>query len=79
MTPLSAVLALQNSWVHVCSFDHSDVVADIKAPVDEHFSILAALNVLYIDPDYCHVGFWGNFDYSRFRRKCDIVKDVVLS
>jgi len=79
VTPLPAVLALQNPWVHVCSSDRSDVVANIKAPVGKHFSVLAALYIPYIDPDYCHVGFWGNLDYSQFGRKCDIVKDVVLS
>jgi len=42
VTPLPAILALRNSWVHVCFSDRSDVVANIKAPVDKHFSILAA-------------------------------------
>ena len=79
MTPLPAVLALQNSRVHVRSSDHSNVIANIKTPVDKYFSVLATLYVPYINPDYCHVRFWGNLDYSQFRCKCDIVKDVVLS
>ena len=79
MTLLPAVLALWDSWVHVCTPDGSNVVADIKAPVDEHFSLLTTLYIPYIDSDYCHVGFWGDLDYSWFRRKCDVVKNVVLS
>jgi len=79
VTPLPAVLALWDSWVHVCTPDGSDVVANIKAPVDEHFSLLTTLYIPYIDSDYCHVGFRGDLDYSWLQRKCDVVKNVVLS
>jgi len=64
MSPLPAVFALGNSRVHVCSPDSSNVVADVEAPINEHFSVMTALNVPYINPDNCHVGLWRNFDYS---------------
>ena len=45
-----AVLALGNSWVHVCSPDGSDILSYVEAPVDEHLGIGLTLDVPYIDP-----------------------------
>ena len=35
MAPFPAIFALGNSWVHVGSSDHSDVIAHIEASVDK--------------------------------------------
>jgi len=64
MSPPPAVFALGDARVHVCSPDSGNVIADIEAPVNEHFSILTALNVPYINPDDRHVGLRRDFDYS---------------
>ena len=60
VTPFPAVFALENSGIHVCSSNSSDVVANIEASVDKHFSIVTTLNILYIYPDNGHVGLQGN-------------------
>ena len=78
MTPLPAVLALGNSRIHVCASNSRDVVAYIKASIYEHFSVFTTLDIPYVDPDYGHVQFGRDFDNSRFGRKRNIVKDVVL-
>ena len=43
--PFPAVFALRNAGVHVGSLNGCDVVANIKAPIDKHFCIIAALDV----------------------------------
>jgi len=62
VSPFPAVLALGNSWVHVCSPDGSDVLSYVKVPVDEHLGISPTLDVPYIDPYNGHVGFGQNLD-----------------
>ena len=57
VSPFSAVLALGDSWVHVHSPNGSDVLSYVETPVDEHLGIGPALNVLYVNPYYGHVGF----------------------
>ena len=64
VTPFPVVFALGNSGIHVCSSNSSNVVANIEASVDKHFSIVTTLNIPYIYPDNGHVGLQGNFDYS---------------
>ena len=78
MTPLPAVLALGNSRIHVCASNSRNVVTYIEASIDEHFSIFTTLDIPYVDPDYGHVRFGRDFNNSRFERKQNIVKDVVL-
>jgi len=55
MTPLPAIFALEDTWVHVCSSDCSDVVAYIEASVDEKFCVLTTLNIPNVDPNYGHI------------------------
>jgi len=57
MFPFPAVLALGDSWVHVCSLDGSDVLSYVKAPVDEHLGVGPALDIPYIDPYNGYVRF----------------------
>jgi len=66
MSPFPAVLALGNSWVHVCSLDGSNVLSYVKAPVDEHLGIGPALDIPYIDPYNGHVRFGRDLDNSWF-------------
>jgi len=55
VSPFSAILALGDPWVHICSPDSSNVLSYIKAPIDEHLGIGPALDILYIDPYNGHV------------------------
>ena len=55
MTPLPAILAEQDSRVHVRISYGSDMVFYIKASVNKHFCVLTALNVPDVDPHYGHV------------------------
>ena len=79
MSPFLAIFALENSRIHVCSSDGSDIVANIEASVYKHFSIMSTLNVPYVYPDNCHVGLQRNFDYSWFWHKRDVIEDMILS
>jgi len=78
VAPLPAVLALGNSRIHVCASNSRNEVTYIEASIDEHFSVFTTLGIPYVDPDYGHVRFGRDFDNSRFGRKRNIVKDVVL-
>jgi len=78
VTPFPAIFALGDSRIHICSSNCSDIVAYIKAPVDEKFSVLATLNIPYIDPNNGHVRFWQNLDNSRFGCKSNVVENVIL-
>ena len=42
---MSLVFALRNARVYVGSLNGRDVVANIKAPIDKHFYIIAALDI----------------------------------
>ena len=66
VTPFPAVLALGDSWVHVCSPDSSNILFYIEALVDKHLGICPALDVPYIDPYDGHVRFGRDFDDSEF-------------
>ena len=57
MSPFPAVLALRDSWVHVCSPNGSNVLSYVEAPVDEYLGISPTLNIPYVDLYYGHVGF----------------------
>ena len=57
MTPFLAVLALGDSWVHVCSLDSSNILSYVKAPVDKHLGVCPTLDILYINPYNGYVGF----------------------
>jgi len=45
MSPFPAVFALRNTRVHVGSPNGRDVVANIKAPIDKRFYVIATLDV----------------------------------
>jgi len=45
VSPFPAVFALRNARVHIGSLNGRDIVANIKAPIDKHFCIIAALDI----------------------------------
>ena len=51
VSPLLAVFALGDAWVHVCSSNSSDIPADVKALVDEALSFVTTLMIPNVDPD----------------------------
>ena len=66
MSPLPAVLALENFRIHVCASNCRNVVTYIEASIDEHFSIFTTLDIPDVDSDYGHVWFGRDFDNSWF-------------
>jgi len=51
VSPLPAVFALGDSWVHVHPSYGGDIPADVKAPVDEALSFVTTLMIPNVDPD----------------------------
>ena len=78
MAPFPAIFALENSGIHICSSNHSDIVTHIEAPIDKQFSVMTTLYVPYIYSDDSHVELWRDFDYSWSGRKRNIIEDVIL-
>ena len=78
VTPPPAIFALRYARVYSCSPDSSDVVAYIKISVDEKFSVMAALNIPNVDPDYGYIRLGGYFDNSQLGREGNVIKNVVL-
>ena len=66
MSPLPAVLALGDAWIHICASNCRNVVTYIEASIDEHLSVFTTLDIPDVNPNYSHVGFGRNFDNSRF-------------
>ena len=58
MFPFPAVFTLGDSRIHVRSLDRSDIVAHVEASVNEELSILPALHIPNVNPNYGHIGFW---------------------
>ena len=78
VSPLPAILALGNSWIHIRTSNCGDVVAHIEAPVNEKFSIFSTLNIPDVDPNDGHIRLRRDFNNSRFRREGDIVENMIL-
>jgi len=55
MTPLLTVLALQNIWVHVCTFDSSDETFNVKITINDILHQRTALGIPNVHPDHCYV------------------------
>jgi len=66
MAPFPAVFALGNAGVHISSPNCSDIVANVKAPIDKHFSVMSTLDIPNINPNNSHVRFWRYFNNSQF-------------
>ena len=78
VSPLPAILALGNSWIHICTSNCDNVIAHIEAPVNEKFSVFSTLNIPDVDPNDGHIRFRRDFNNSQFRREGDVVENVVL-
>jgi len=55
MSPLPVIFALRDAWVHIHFMDSDNMSSNIKASVDQHFTILAALSVPDINPDDSYI------------------------
>ena len=78
VTPLSTVLTLRNTQVHIGSVDHGNITSNIEMSVDNFLGIGSVLHVLDIDPYDSYVWLGQNLDDSRFRCENNIVEDVDL-
>ena len=66
MSPLSVVLALQDSRIHIHTSNGSNITTNIKASIDECFGQRTTLRIPDVNPNNSHVQFWRDFDNSRF-------------
>ena len=66
MSPLPTVLTLQNTWVHVGTFDSSDESSNVEATIDNVLHQRTTLGIPDVHPDHRHVWFWRHFDDARF-------------
>ena len=76
MFPLPTVLALQDTWVHISTFDGSDETSNVEATIDDVLRWRTTLGILDVYLDHCHVWFWRCFDDMRFWGQHDIFKNV---
>ena len=67
MAPPLTVLALGDSKIYIGSLNGSNIIANIKVPVNKHFSITSTTYIPYIDSDNCYIRFWKNFNDARFQ------------
>ena len=74
MAPFLAVVALENTWVHVCCSYDGNVSAKIKGVIYQQFSLGFALSVPDIEPDNGHIGLGGCFDNPRFGYQENVFK-----
>jgi len=68
VTPFLTLLALWDTWVHVCPLNSCNKTTDIEASVDKSSYIHTTLRVLDIKPYNDHVQLEGYFDNSRLGR-----------
>ena len=77
MIPLPAILALQYTWVHICTLNCCDKTTDVEPLVNDFLSIGSILCIPNVNPYDGHVGFGGYLDDMRFRGKNNVVEQVV--
>ena len=76
MFSLLVVLALENTRIHICNLNNSNVAFHIKGSVNKHFDRWAALKIPDINPANSYIQFRENFDYIKFRSNTNIVKNM---
>ena len=76
MSPLPTVLALQNAWVYIGTFDGSDEMSDIEVTIYDVLCQRTTLGISDVQPDYCHVWFRRCFDDTRFWGQCNTIEEV---
>jgi len=62
--PISAIFALEDAQIHICTTNCGNVVTYIKASVNQTFSLASTLNVPDIKPYDSYVWLRGYFDDS---------------
>jgi len=65
MSPLSTVLTLWNTWVHVGIFDSSDKTSNVETMIDDVLCQKTTLGIPDVHPDHRHVQFGRCFDNAR--------------
>ena len=55
VTPLPTVLTLQDTWVHVGTFDGSDESSNVESTIDNVLCQRTTLGIPDVHPDHCHV------------------------
>ena len=63
---LLAILALENSRIHIHISDSYNIASNVERPIDKIFSIKPTLSIPYINPDDSHIRFRQNFDNLQF-------------
>jgi len=66
MTPLSTILALRDTRIHVGTSHHCNDTSYIEMPVNDFLSIVTILGIPYVNPDDSHVQFRGDLDNAWF-------------
>jgi len=64
MILLPAVFTLRNAWVHICFTNHYNEAPNVKASVNQAFSLRTTLDIPDIDLNDRHVRFRGDLDNS---------------
>ena len=78
MIPLPTIFALWYAKVHVGSLNGCNITFNVETFVNEHLGITVTLDISNIYPNNRHIRFRGNFYYSWFRSKRNIVEDMIL-
>ena len=78
IAPSPAILALRDIWIHISSLNGGNVLSNIEASVDETFSLASTLDIPNVNPYKQHIEFGQYFDYTRFRCKDNVIKDLIL-
>jgi len=62
VSPLPAVFALEDTRIHICTSNSSDVAFYIEASINQLLHFLTTLNILNVYPDDGHIWFGRKFD-----------------
>ena len=76
MIPLPAVLALEYSWIYICSSDYSNETSYIERTVNKCFCWVTTLCIPDIYLYNHHVRSRQYLNYSRFGSNLNVIKDV---
>ena len=76
---LLAILALGNTWVHICISNCSNKSSNVKSSVNKGFGLGTTLSIPNINPDYYHIWLWRHLNDSGFQYQNNIVKKCGCS
>jgi len=72
------ILALQDTWIHVGTTNHSDKASYIEVSVNYFLSIEPILCVPNVNPNYGHIRFGRDLDDLRLGCENDVVEYVIV-